>query len=275
MRLKKLILPLLGLFILSALSYAAGARPQLTFKASREAVEIWCNFTKQTPESEHPSLTTGKPFKVGQYAGRTLSAWELLENALKKEDNVATELIKYCVRGNNKGNIGNRINENFLNLVYVSSYYGGDNADDIIKYIMDNFKWDINIPDHFYYEGKKEKRTALACAADIDNAKTAELLVKLKENPANPFVVVSDNGQNITVIEFAKRKGPEVYKVLLTVEQTSAMIQNAVYKTINYAMTNKDEFSRLMEKIKSNGIVADFLRVLDGNTLMRTNYNLI
>jgi hypothetical protein len=275
MRLKKLIAFLLCLFVLSALSYA-GFIPQIIFKATSSGNDVRCNFTKQTPESEYPSLTDSNyKFKVGQYAGRSMSVWELSEIALKKNDRVATEILKYCVRSNNHGDLQGRTNENGLTLLQVAAYYNGKNADDIIKYLIEKHNWEVDAAASLntYYI---TTRTALAAATEVDNKERAKFLVGYK---ANPLVEIYDNSlESMTVFKFAKEKeSHKVYTYFETLKlgDIVGMVQDAAYKNINYAMTNKDEFSRLMEKIKSNGIVADFLRALDGNTLMRTNYNLI
>jgi hypothetical protein len=280
MRLKKLILPFLGLFVLSALSYA-GTMPTLIFKPITDSIDIRCNSENQTEDSEYPSLTTGKLFKVGKYAGQRMSAWTLLENALKKNDKLAVEILKYCVRSNNHGDLTGRINENGLTLLQVSAYYDGDNAKDIIKYLIEKQGWGVDAIYTFSSNGIKGDRNALAAAAEVDNKVRAELLVK--NYRANPKVKIYDNSTyndrgKITIVQFAEvkeSKGVLDYFTTLPQDMISLMDIDAAYKNINYAMTNKDEFSRLMEKIKSNGIVADFLRALDGNTLMRTNYNLI
>ena len=269
MRLKKLILPVLGLFVLGTLSYAA-IPFKITFKASCEEVEIPCNFTKQTPESEHPSLTdSAYKFKMGKYAGQVISAWTLLENALTKNDKVATEIVKYCVRS--KKDVSGRTNKEGLNLLLVTSYYNGENAENITKYLLQEAKWNVNAKNSLNTY-KANSRTPLAAAAEINSKDRAKFLVGFN---ANHRIQVYDENRDMMVIEFAEEKGPAVYAFLKTIKETAALMQDAFRENINFAMTNKDEFSRLMEKVKSNGIVSDFLRVLDGNALLHTTYNLI
>ncbi|MDR1123099.1 MAG: hypothetical protein LBL61_00450 [Elusimicrobiota bacterium] len=270
MQLKKLVLPVLSLFVLATLSYAA--IPQISFEATNSQAKIPCNFEDEKPENEYPSLDSNYKFKMGKYAGRYMSAWELLENALTKNDKVATEIIKYCVRSQRWGDPILHSNKNGLNLLQVSAYYSGENSESIIKYLMGR-GWDVNYDRACAIHGPNanESRTVVATAAEGNNIGGAKIL----KPKANPYIEIRDNNKNMTVLAFAENKSPGVYNLLKDIPRTTALIQEAAYKTINYALTNKNELSRLMEKIKSNGIVADFIRTLDTNSLLHTTYNLI
>jgi hypothetical protein len=268
MCIKKLILPLLALFVLTVFSYAATiANP--SFIVTPDNFDFKCNFLKQTPESEVPNLPDKSyTFKVGQYAGKITRLWTLLENALTKDDKSAAELIKYCFKGN--GSPYYIANKDGVTFLTVAAYYGGKNAENISRYLVKHGGLNVDMVIGLNTKTKWSSRNALAGAVEGNRLDSAKYLVDLG---ANPYIEIEDEGEKMKVIEFAEKRSQKVFDFLKTIKGTTALMQDAVYKTIYYTMNDKDQFSRLMEEVKSKGIVADFLRALDSNSLFNTTYN--
>jgi hypothetical protein len=268
MQLKKLILFLPALFVLA--SYCrAGDIPRINF-GPNALYDEHCNYEKTEPETEAFALPDGKyKFKVGKYAGKQLRLWGLAEEALVNNDRVAAELLKYCVRGNGTG--PSILNNDGVHLLGAAAYFDSDIARDIASYLINERGWSVDC----MFRVPRGVHTPLAATAEADILKNAEFFVKHK---ANPYTIIYDddingNYRELTVLEFAREKNPRIYNFLKTVKRAAALLQDAFYKAVNYALNDKNELLRLEEKLKSNGIVSDFTRALDGNSPLRSGYN--
>ena len=280
MKLKKLILSVLSLFILITVSYAVVGNPvdpsfKPILKSNRNAGSNWCDYTDTDPDTYYPGIADKDfKFKIPARYFKVNDIFELLDDAVNKNYKIAAELVTYCVRG---AGVRATYNKGFENFPIIISYYGGKNAVNIIRYIMEEGNWPKNYVTTIY-PLKESKRSDITIASEYASKDVVKFLINEApaEYRANPYTKVMDyledpRGKMKDAFDLAANN--EILAILKTVKLTSALIEDAVRKSVNYAMTNKDELSRLMEKIKDgNGIVADFLRALDSNSLIRANY---
>jgi hypothetical protein len=267
MKLKKLILSVLGLFILAVASHAAKNPADPSFKpvlkAGNYASE--CHLKNTTLGKYYPSLTDPdykftvpeKYIKVGN------DTFEILDEAINKNDRVAAEVVKYCLRS---GTSAVNTTEG-INISTVLSFYGGKNAVDIIKYIMSRKTWH---DEAFIISPLKESsRTPIAISSEYGRKDVVKLLLEAPdEYRANPYAKVMDyleDSRGKMKDSFDLAANDEILKILRTIKPTAALIEDAVRKSLNYAMTNEKWILKAMRETADNSISRDVFRLFDIN----------
>jgi hypothetical protein len=274
MKLKKLILSVLGLFVLVAVSYAAGDpnlppnyKPRL--KSYSNGSATWCNFSKADPDKEYPGvIDPNYKFKFPARYIKVSSVFELLDDAVNKNDKIATELVAWCMRA---GSVIRNIDG--IPFVIVISFYESPNSVKIIRHLMENDQWMNESTTYLPFRGST--RTDITIASEYGHKEILKALLtpapKNKTYNPNPYAKVMDyledqKGKMKDSFDFARKNSHiQVLELLKKVPKTTALIEDAARKTINYAMTNEKWILRAMREIADNSIFRDGLRLFDIN----------
>jgi hypothetical protein len=274
MKLKKLILSVLGLFVLAAVSHAAGNPELPSYKPSLKnhpnGSVTWCGYSNSDPNKEYPSLLDpNSTFKIPAKYIKRIGIFELLEAAVTKNDKIAAELVVYCTRKT----VALVSNLEGIELPIVIAFYESPNSVKIIRYLVENGAWrDASTTDLPF---KGSTRTDITIASEYGHKEILKALLtpapkNEKYNP-NPYAKVKDyiydpRGEWRDSFFFASENGHiKVLDILNKVPKTTALIEDAWRKSFNYAMTNEKWILKAMREIADNSIFRDGLRLFDIN----------
>jgi hypothetical protein len=288
MRFKKLILPVLGLFVLSIVSHAGSITkddgiPE-TIKIIPSGQEHQCDL-RDAPADYHfdsfDKVNFPKGHYIGDYAHSTPEYYELAEKALteknKTERDKATVLVALCAR---KCKIcsGYRIKDHYYNLLQLAGYYGNTVLAD---YLVNKAKWDVNdgaiktgdtalilasgskIPANKDEKEKIVKKLVEGLGADVNirnyKSKTPAIIAKEAYDRAVEKGNIELKNIFSSIYKYLEPKTSKDPKVI------GEMIHDAANRAVNYALTDKESIAKTIAKIADTSIFRDGMKWLDLN----------
>jgi hypothetical protein len=266
MRLKKLILPLLGLFVLN--TAFAGFPQEKDIIIEPDSTSQPCSLRGLKSDFEFSSFKDPKiKHTLGDYADKTYQYYDLAKIALtspnEEERDKVTVLLGLCAK-KCKTCKGYRTKKYYYNLLQLAGYFGNETLAD---YLVNKLGWNIN--DGFGKTG--DTPLSLASGSGKMEKEAVEKFVEVWGADVNirnhesktPAMVAKEEAESATGRE--KQILLSIFKYLEAKTSTSAevintMIQDATSRAVKYALTDKESIAKAIAKIADAPIFRDGMK---------------
>ncbi|MDR1123897.1 MAG: hypothetical protein LBL61_04725 [Elusimicrobiota bacterium] len=271
MKLKRLILFVLGLFILSVFSHAADDYKEIPdhLTIAKSGGGPICRFKSATPEMTLPGIENGIEsteikYPVGNYAGRDVDFYDLFKIALTSKDPYEkarnTAFAARCAKFSGHSAETYYSSDNYwpLHLAVVYEH------EDLVNYFVGTLKWKVDA-----YSSMTGSRTALILTAAKAKEKMTKNLVGFgadvdyRDDYLKTAAVYAKEGMKDPTTPATKKQIYErihnYLKPLMTADADviDQLIQKAATRALKYELTDKERLAENIGKIFGNPIFMD------------------